>query len=838
MSIKRIDYLVQQNNNEQALQEIMQLHEEDKIVGQIYKSFIMLNERKVNEAITIVNKILEENRSLINLIQEFGARVSKTESLLRLSKPVKAFKELIPCDKLLQRMDDTEKEQLNLLEAKYYTLKGRFHTEKGDLEKGLNNYLNGLVIFEKSDNKFEIYYQLNNIGWIYRVQGKLDRAFEYFHRQLKTSNDIGDPKYVGWSTWNLGKIVFYKGDLRGARKFAEESFTIFKELKYQPGILTAYIQIASIHRALGDFDTGLEYYQKVSKFYGKIAYNNETIPHIYCVALRNIGLIYYHKNKMKKSIGNLKNAFTTHQSLCIARNTLYDFELIVVNWYLVRTSIEINDKNLAENSLKELLKIAEKWPWANIFHKAAQALVLKSKKRAKYKIQAQQILNEIVDKRFDYEFEFTIKVNLCELLLDELKFYGEEDVLQEIQKLLSSISGLAKNLRSITNLVILYSLEAKLALIEGDAELSKNMLNKALSLAVDKGMEMLMTKIEYQQNYLMSQLEEWKVMLVKNSSLQEKFELLNLKKYIETAISVVKNEFTTRQQYELVYVDLLEEQPKIQKRKCRVGIAQIGLSSTGNFLAEFYEEIAPGFFNLKLEQVERLRNKVREVIINAHSKGINILLFPELTIDLNYDLILEDIVILCKKYEMYVVPGSYHDQETDKNLSVVVAADGILWTQEKHIPATIHFEGKRFQEGIDVSIQPRKTIICNTEYGRIAIVICRDFLDMDLRVELKNVEPPVDIILNPAFTPVTADFQAAHFDARRSIYAYCYFANVAEFGNSLIYTPEKERKENIIHPKEESIIYKDVDIFNLRSERKKWEIEQKKERAFIQSTRN
>ena len=108
---------------------------------------------------------------------------------------------------------------------------------------------------------------------------------------------------------------------------------------------------------------------------------------------------------------------------------------------------------------------------------------------------------------------------------------------------------------------------------------------------------------------------------------------------------------------------------------------------------------------------------------------------------------------------------------------------------------------------------------------------------MDLRVELKNHEPPVDIIINPAFTPVTADFKAAHFDARRSIYAYCFFANVAEFGESFIHTPEKDRTERFIPSKQEGIIYKDVDLFKLRSERKKWEKEQSKERAFIQSTR-
>jgi len=95
----------------------------------------------------------------------------------------------------------------------------------------------------------------------------------------------------------------------------------------------------------------------------------------------------------------------------------------------------------------------------------------------------------------------------------------------------------------------------------------------------------------------------------------------------------------------------------------------------------------------------------------------------------------------------------------------------------------------------------------------------------------------VDLIFNPAFTPVTEDFKAAHFDARRSIYAYCFFANVAEFGDSLIYTPEKERVERSVPPGEESLIYKDIDLFKLRSERKKWEKEQMKERQFIQSTR-
>jgi predicted amidohydrolase len=292
-----------------------------------------------------------------------------------------------------------------------------------------------------------------------------------------------------------------------------------------------------------------------------------------------------------------------------------------------------------------------------------------------------------------------------------------------------------------------------------------------------------------------------------------------------------------KKKYELVYRDLLKEYPRIERRECRVAIAQVGVSKTGDILSEFYEEKATGLLGLREDKVETVRSKVKNMIEIARSEGVNILLFPELTIDLDYDQILEDISNLAKTYEMYVIPGSYHDQETKRNISVVVGPDGILWRQEKHIPATISYEGKKFKEGIEVGTTPRKTIVCNTEFGRIAIAICRDFLDMDLRVELKNFEPPVDLIFNPAFTPVTEDFKAAHFDARRSIYAYCFFANVAEFGDSLIYTPEKERVARMIPPGEEDLIYKDVDLFKLRSERKKWEKEQGKERQFIQSTR-
>ncbi|MFX1429097.1 MAG: nitrilase-related carbon-nitrogen hydrolase [Promethearchaeota archaeon] len=305
----------------------------------------------------------------------------------------------------------------------------------------------------------------------------------------------------------------------------------------------------------------------------------------------------------------------------------------------------------------------------------------------------------------------------------------------------------------------------------------------------------------------------------------------------ENIIRRYVEEKTEKKKYEIIYKDFLKPDLKSLKSQFRIGVAQIGLSKTGDFITEFFDEKSSGLLGLKMDKIKTVRNKIKNLVENASKNKINVLIFPEMTIDLNYREFMEEISNLAKIYNIYIIPGSYHDQETKQNVSMVISPEKILWKQEKHIPAIIHFKDKMFKEAIEATSKPRKILVCNTEYGRIAIAICRDFLDMDLRVELKNCEPPVDIIINPAFTPVTADFKAIHFDARRSIYAYCFFANIAEYGDSLIYTPEKDRTERSIPAKEEGLIYKDIDLFKLRSERKRWEKEQKKYVQFIQSTR-
>ena len=64
----------------------------------------------------------------------------------------------------------------------------------------------------------------------------------------------------------------------------------------------------------------------------------------------------------------------------------------------------------------------------------------------------------------------------------------------------------------------------------------------------------------------------------------------------------------------MLYRDLLNEYPRAQKRVVRVGIAQIGLSKSGDIMTEFYKIDLSGILRLRRDKVEIIRSKVKNLI--------------------------------------------------------------------------------------------------------------------------------------------------------------------------------------------------------------------------------
>ena len=626
----------------------------EDINNQILECFTLIKSKEFNKAISITNKIFTEEGIQIDLTQKFGIRIIRLLALMALKKYDQVIEEIRLSEQILNQMDNSDKENSLVKDGigRLFSIKGGIESTQGDLEQAIICYQSSIDIYESLNNKKSLFYQFEAIGWIKRAQGKLDEALSYFHKMLSLAEEILDERFIAQAKYSIAFINFYKGDLDQATEYAVESVAVYEKLKHFRGLVAAYSVFGSIYRGKGDFDKSLEYYHKVLTIFNENLGIQQRVTHSYCYALRNIGWIYYYKNNIKKSIEYLREAVKVHQSLCEYYGTIFDYDLIMFHLLLILSAIEIDDNQQIEDSMKELSRFGLKWPWTDYFRKFGKALILKNKRRAKYRFQAQQIFEEIREKKFDYQIEFMIQTNLCDLLLEELKYSGEEEILVEVQGLLNRISDLANNQRSITTLITLYSLQAKLALIEGNAELSRKLLAKALKIAENKGLELLSKKLTALQNRLFNQLEEWKALFIQNSKLQDRIEILNLKEYVTEAINeVLEKKFKTEKKYKIIYKDLLKDYPKIQSEKCRIGIAQIMLSETGDVLNEFFKLKASGLLGLKENKVEKVRSIFKNMIEQANSEGINILIFPEMTIDLNYKNILEEILNLAASLE-------------------------------------------------------------------------------------------------------------------------------------------------------------------------------------------
>jgi tetratricopeptide (TPR) repeat protein/predicted amidohydrolase len=775
-------------------------------------------------------------------------------------------------------LGETKESGLKGREAQLTRHCGILNWYKGDLDRAGEYHEKSLKAYRELGDRPGEASALNNLGLVQWSKGNLDAAAEYYEESLSIRRELGIPYEIAVILNNLGNVLVMKGDLESALDYHNQALHIRETLDNKPDLATSLTNVGSVYQTRGNLNQALECYHRALEIYEEIDVKQGT-----ALVLNNLGSAYeirgnliqsldYHQRSLaiRKGLGNKQDIAlsllniggihrqrgepelalrTLMQSLELFKESGNESYTAATYYLIVTVATENEDFDIADDALRNLQELNEKKINRIIDqrYRVARAIRLKASKGAREKLEAQGILAEIVQEEVvQHTLTVTAMVHLCDLLLFEFKMTGDEDLFERAKDIAQQTMGIAKSQMSYSLLAEAYILQSKFALVEQDIEKARILLSQAHIMTQEKDLYILARKVAHERDRLQLEVDKWQKIIERNPSRKEMIDFAQLDDYLERMIKKTvavltadeKKEFgdeAVKRKYHLAYSDLLEGAETAQKGQFRVGIAQIGLSQKGDLLGEYYEEIGRGLLVIQRDRIDKVKAKVRKAINEANETGVNVLLFPEMTIDLNYSELVDEITELAKKHQMYIIPGSFHEEISKQNLCRVIGPNGILWEQAKHIPAIIHLKGKRFTEGIDVGQHPRNTIVCNTEYGRMAIVICRDFLDMDLRVELKNFDPPVDLVFNPAFTPVTADFDAAHFDARRSIYAYCFFANVAEFGDSLIYTPEKEKVERKLQAGEEGLIYKDVDLFQLRSERKKWE---KERRRFIQSTKS
>ncbi|GAI78879.1 unnamed protein product, partial [marine sediment metagenome] len=244
----------------------------------------------------------------------------------------------------------------------------------------------------------------------------------------------------------------------------------------------------------------------------------------------------------------------------IANFLIYDISETL--FVLIKLEVETRNLVVAKTYLKkldEIRKISDN-PFIDQIYRLSNAVILKEGIRAINKVEAQKIFLEISKEEIvDQEFTVFAMLNLYDLLLEELKSTGSEEIIDELKTLSSKLLKIAKEQNSFAILAETYLVESKLALLELNLEEAEKLLLMAEKVALDKGLQRLAYLISDEHDNFNDQITKWEGIVARNLSLAERMELTHLQERLNNMIGKRYEVISEEKDEEPVLVLILNE---------------------------------------------------------------------------------------------------------------------------------------------------------------------------------------------------------------------------------------------------------------------------------------
>ncbi|MHA2092003.1 MAG: tetratricopeptide repeat protein [Candidatus Kariarchaeaceae archaeon] len=363
------------------------------------------------------------------------------------------------------------------------------------------------------------------LGKIHLNTGNFDRAFEHFQKSTDIQESLGDKLGSNWSQLQVALARFKQGEFLDALDIYEKCKENFKELNDKLMSAWTIKSIGEIYVRQGEYKTALTYFEENIQIL--IELNNK-----FGLAdgFNKIGEVYYHQNEINKALDYFQRSFSLYIKIGD------DIQAVDTIFNLVQVKLEKKAYNQAKHFLTMLRERTERTQnkYVKLKYKLAEALYLKHHKRIIQKIAAQKIFEEIVSEDIvDHQITIIATLNLCELLLAELRSYEYKEVIQELKYHLGELYEIAQEQKSFNLLVEVLVMQAKLALIEGDADRGFNLLMQAEITVADYGLHQLSSKVKNQQHDLKNKVELWNELDRRNAPIRERLDLADIDGYLE-----------------------------------------------------------------------------------------------------------------------------------------------------------------------------------------------------------------------------------------------------------------------------------------------------------------
>ncbi|MFX1343897.1 MAG: tetratricopeptide repeat protein [Promethearchaeota archaeon] len=427
-----------------------------------------------------------------SLSQELGFKtllidsyISKTWALLELRDFELVSESILKAEELLKNLTIEPQSEFAKRDALLKLIKSAFCVYKsGNIDKALEYGGQGLKISEQYDNKKELALALQLNSLYYLIAGNLDLSLEYLEGCLKVQKTYR--KRDDWLIFkDLGVVHAQKGELDLAIEYTKRSLALTEEIGNKNFIGQCINNLALMYRQKGNLDLAMEALE------------------------RNI-MIWEELDNKRNLIGGLDSLFIV--------------------------SLDVNSLKQAQQHLLRMQQINEqvKDKGYSVACRVNNALMLKVSPNSLDQEKAKEILQQVVEEEIiNWEFTERALLHLCDIFLQQLQTYENQEVLSEINLLINKLEDFAESQHSFRLLAETNLLRGKFALIRMNMGHARQFLTSAQKIADEHGLHLLARTISSEHDKLLEQLEEWEQFRKAKATVSERLKVVEIDKTLK-----------------------------------------------------------------------------------------------------------------------------------------------------------------------------------------------------------------------------------------------------------------------------------------------------------------
>ena len=458
----------------------------DSLSCNLLKIEIMIEQGLYEDAIKLVNQTYNESLGLRENLLAFDALNLETQALFKLFRSDEVLDKIKEGEELLKIIKQEFLGDHKLRESAIEYLKAWFYILMNDADKAEEHVELCISLREELGDKRELAEALiSSYGLYVNILGELDHALHNVEQGLALAKEINWKYLIAFGFQAMGAIFTLKGDINQSIISHEQCLNIFKRLNNKPIMASILNAIGLSYIFLGDLNRSLEYLE---------------------------------------------------QSLTLSRELGYDRNTAATLINIIMNLIENHDLERVKQYLYDLeqMEICSKDNYINTWYRFCKAFLLKTNLRAPYRGEAEVIFKQILDEKVDdYELNVWTLLNLCELLLIEVRMLNDLEVLAELENLIAQLLDIAEKTHSYRLLIETYFLKGKLALLTLDMKEARKSLTQAQRIAERWGYNQLATKISLEHDKLRNQLSMWDGLKEQEISLSERIKLAGMDEQLE-----------------------------------------------------------------------------------------------------------------------------------------------------------------------------------------------------------------------------------------------------------------------------------------------------------------